>query len=132
MRTLLLVGFLTLTQLMPKTDPNGIWVAPSGSEFEFTLVGSDIKVQIVPGSNASFLEYEMDLKGTDEPNTYQGNGRFKAKLQSGRECEFDTEWQIVIVAEDKIIGVASRIVPDPDTCDIVEVAEVPVELDRKQ
>ena len=132
MRTLLLVGFLTLTQLIPKTDPNGIWVAPSGSEFEFTLVGSDIKAHIVPGSNPSFLEYEMDLKGTDEPNTYKGKGRFKAKLQNGKECEFDTEWQIVIVADDKITGVASQIVPDPDTCDIVEVADIPVELDRKQ
>ena len=79
MRTLLLVGFLTLTQLIPKTDPNGIWVAPSGSEFEFTLVGSDIKAQIVPGSIPSFLEYEMDLKGTDEPNTYKGKGSLQSK-----------------------------------------------------
>ena len=38
----------------------------------------------------------------------------------------------MIVADDKIIGVASQIVPDPNTCDIVEVADIPVELDRKQ
>jgi len=132
MRTFLLISLLILPQQAPKNNPNGIWSAESGSEFEFTLIGNDIKVLIVPGSSPRFVKYQMDLKGTDEPNTYQGAGHFKAKFDNGRECEFDTQWQIVIVSDNTIIGVASEIVPDPDTCEIVQTNEVGVQMVRKQ
>ncbi len=132
MKALLLTALVLLAQTIPKNDPNGIWKAESGSEFEFRQVGSGIEVQIVPDSNPRFLEYEVQLEGTEEPNTYTGTGRFKARLQNGRECEFDTEWQIVVVSEEQIIGVASQVVPDPDTCAVVERGNIQVDLQRKQ
>ncbi len=132
MRALLLLSLLTWVQAMPKSNPNGIWKAASGSEFELTVVGDDVQVQIVRGSNPTYLEYTVDLKGTEEPNTYQGTGHFKARLQNGRECEFETEWHVVVVTDDRIIGIATRIVPDPETCDIIESGDLQVDLQRKQ
>ena len=132
MKALLLTLLVVLAQAMPKNDPNGIWRAESGSEFEFRQVGSDIEVEIVPDSNPRYLTYELQLEGTEEPNTYKGSGRFKAKLQNGRECEFDTEWQIVVVSEERIIGVATQVFPDPDTCAVVELGQMQVDLTRKQ
>jgi hypothetical protein len=117
---------------MPKSNPTGIWKAATGSEFELKLVGDDVEVQIVAGSNPTYSEYLVDLKGTEEPNTYKGTGHFKAKLQNGRECEFDTEWHIVVVTDDRIIGVGTRIVPNPETCEIVEKGDLQLDLQRKQ
>ncbi len=130
MQTAVLIGLILVSQVMPKSNPNGTWEADTGSQFELRLVGSDVKVRIVPGSNPRFLEYELDLKGTEEPNTYQGGGRFKARLSNGRECEFDTEWQVVVVTDDRIIGVAKTVTPDPETCEIVETGQAQLDLKR--
>ncbi len=129
---MLLLSLLTWIQVMPKSNPTGIWKAATGSEFELKLVGDDVEVQIVAGSNPTYSEYLVDLKGTEEPNTYKGTGHFKAKLQNGRECEFDTEWHIVVVTDDRIIGVGTRIVPNPETCEIVEKGDLQLDLQRKQ
>ena len=102
--TLLLCLFLSTAQI-PKNDPTGTWEAESGSRFSMKLSGSDLKVKIVPESNARFLDYDLDLKVQEEKNTYKGTGYFVAKMKTGKECRFETEWQIVVVTLNRIIGV---------------------------
>lgn len=132
MKTLLLLSLFILPQQATKNDPNGIWRTESGSEFQLELVGNNIEAHIIPGSSPSFIEYSMDLRGTEEPNTYEGTGQFKARLKNGKECQFETQWHIIIVATDTIIGVASGITPDPETCEKIEVSEVGIQMQRKQ
>ena len=132
MHTLFLTALLLIPQQIPKNDPNGLWVATTGTEYEIRLVGTDLQVQIVPGSSSTYLEYTVELMGTDEPNTYNGMGHLKARLQNGRECEFETTWLVVVVAPGRIIGSASQIVPDPDTCEVVETGNQQLDLQRKQ
>jgi hypothetical protein len=132
MHTLILAALLLTPPQIPKNDPNGIWTTNTGTEYEISLVGADLQVRIVPGSNPTYLEYTVDLMGTEEPNTYNGKGQFKARLQNGRECEFDTMWQIVIVTDDRIIGAASQIVPNPETCEVLETGNQQLLLQRKQ
>jgi hypothetical protein len=96
MKTALFVLTL-LTAQIPKNNPNGVWEAETGSKFDLQLAGSELHVQIVQGSNPRFLNYELTLKNQEEVNTYKGAGHFVAKLQNGKECKFDTEWQIVVV-----------------------------------
>ena len=104
MRTFLLISLLALGhQQIPKNNPNGVWRAESGLEFELRLVGADVHARMVAGSNPRYLEYEIDLIGTEEPNTYKGTGHFKARLANGRECEFHTDWHIVVVSEDRSV-----------------------------
>ena len=62
---------------------------------------------------------------------YQGNGTFKARLDNGRECEFGTQWSIIVISNDRIMGISTRITPDPETCDIVERGDAQVDLKRK-
>lgn len=132
MPTLILAVLLLIPQQIPKNDPNGIWTATTGTEYEIRLVGSDLQVRIVPGSSATYLEYAVELLGTEEPNTYNGTGQLKARLQNGRECEFETEWQVIVVTPDRIIGAASQIVPDPETCEVLETGTLQLDLQRKQ
>ena len=132
MKVFSLIAILLLTQVMPKNNPNGIWRAETGSEFELKLVGSDVQVTIVPGSNPRFLEYSVDLKGTEEVNTYKGTGRFKARLEGGKECEFDTTWEVVVVNEETVFGQVATVVPDPDTCEVVDRGFATIELKRLQ
>jgi hypothetical protein len=123
--------FLVLNQ-MPKNNPNGVWQAETGSKFNLQLSGSDLKVQIVEGSNPRYLEYELNLRNQEEVNTYSGKGYFVAKLQDGKVCRFDSEWQIVVVSSDRIIGSATNIIPVPGTCEIHEKALVQVDLKKVQ
>ena len=132
MHTLILAALLVIPQQIPKNDPNGLWAATTGTEYEIRLVGADLQVRIVPGSSSTFLEYNVELLGTDEPNTYNGTGQFKARLENGRECEFETTWQIIVVAPDRILGSASQIVPDPETCEVLETGNLQLNLQRKQ
>jgi hypothetical protein len=94
------------------------------------LAGEDLHVRIVEGSNPRFLRYELTLKNK-ELNTYEGSGFFVAKLQNGKECKFDTEWQVIVVAPNRILGVASIIIPDPTTCAVKERSEITLDLTKK-
>lgn len=117
---------------IPKNNPNGIWEASTGSRFELRLTGSNLNVKIVPGSNARFKEYELDLKNQEEPNTYKGTGHFVAKLANSKECRFDTEWHIVVITDEKIIGAATNIDPDPETCKVKDSYQIQLDLTRKK
>jgi hypothetical protein len=127
-KPIFLLGLFLIGAQTPKNDPNGVWQADSGTKFSFRLTGSDLKVQVVEGSNPRYLKYEMNLKNQEEVNTYVGSGYFIAKLQDGKECRFDTEWQIVVVQPDRIVASATNIVPVPGTCDIAEKTSVRVDL----
>lgn len=123
--------FLTAFQIqIPKNNPNGIWQAETGSKFNFQLSGSDLKVSIIEGSNPRYIKYELNLKNLEEANTYKGNGYILAKFQNGKECRFETEWHIVVVSSDRIIGSASNIIPDPETCQVKETSQVQIDLKR--
>ena len=125
--------FLLLSQGIQRYSPNGVWEAATGSKFNLRLTGQDLKVQIVEGSNPRFLKYEVDLKNGSKPeeaNSYAGKGYFVAKLQNGKECRFDTEWQIIVVSADRIMGITTSIVPDPDTCAVKEKTDVQLDLKK--
>jgi hypothetical protein len=126
-----IVFLAVLMAQIPKNDPNGVWEAETGSKFDIRLSGSDLRIQIVEGSNPRFLKYEMTLKNQQEINTYKGAGFFLAKLQNGKECKFETEWQIVVVSPDRILGTASTFVPDPETCAVKERGQATLDLKKK-
>jgi hypothetical protein len=126
------LALLLLGSQMPKNNPNGLWEATTGSQFQMQLVGSDLRVRLVPGTNPRFLSYELTLKNQEEVNTYKGPGHFVAKLSNGKECRFETEWTVVVVYDDRIIGSAANIIPDPETCAVKERSEVQLDLKKKQ
>jgi hypothetical protein len=116
---LLLLLFPPQNAKSPKNDPNGIWQSDSGTKFELKLTDTNLKVQLVDGSNPTYLKYEVDLKNSGEVNTYDGKGYFVAKLKD-KECRFDTNWSIIVVQPDVIAGYISHVVPDPATCEVKE------------
>lgn len=104
----------------PRNDPEGVWQTPSGTKFELKLLSpSDLSVRLVEGSNPVYIKYEVNLKNAGEVNTYEGTGYFIAKVQD-KECRFDTNWKIIVVQPETIVGYLPRIVPEPGTCDIKE------------
>jgi len=131
MRLLVLAFTFLLSQQVPKHDPNGIWEAQTGSQYEMRLEGSDLRVRLVPGSNPKFVQYELDMKNESEMNTYSGKGFFVAKMETGKECKLSTEWRFVVVSRDRIIGTASNISADGTTCEIQETTQVQLDLIRK-
>ena len=132
MTSLVLILTLLFVQQIPKNNPNGVWEASSGSQYEMRLNGSNLQVKIVPGSNAKFVEYELSMKAEEEVNTYSGAGFFVAKMEGGKECKFPTEWRFIVVSSDRIIGSASNVVADQKTCEVKEKNQVQLDLKRKK
>jgi hypothetical protein len=113
---LLVSAFLLQRPQAPKNDPNGTWQSDSGTKFEMKLSGSDLSVQLVGGSNPVYLKYEVNLKNTEEVNTYAGGGYFVAKLKE-KECRFETNWTMTVVQPELMAGYITHVVPDPATCE---------------
>jgi hypothetical protein len=119
------VVLLVLTTLLsqsvnpapPVNNPAGVWQSDSGTRFEIKRTDSDLKVQLVDGSNPVYLKYEVKLKNAGEVNTYEGEGFFIAKVKE-RECRFDTAWHVVVVQPELMVGYISHVVPDPATCEV--------------
>jgi hypothetical protein len=128
---LLSIALLLAQNQAPKNDPNGTWEAETGTKYEIQLSGADLRVQLVEGSNPSFVKYEVNLKNAGEVNTYKGSGYFVAKMKNGKECRFDTDWQIIVVQKETIAGFTSTVVPDPDTCEIIERGSAMIVLKKK-
>jgi hypothetical protein len=116
---------------MPKNNPNGIWESTSGTQYQLQLDGTDLKVQLVPGSNAQFVAYEVTLKNSaDETNTYVGRGSFTRKDTINgevKECKYDTVWQIVVVQSNHIVGATSYLTHETDSCQVKERFDPPNE-----
>ena len=121
-----------LVAQVPKNNPNGVWEAETGSQFQMRLNGKDLHVNIVPGSNPKFIQYEVDLKNEDEINTYSGEGFFVAKMEGGKECKFPTEWRFIIVSPERILGISSNIVADSKTCEIKETTQSQLDLKKSK
>ncbi len=121
-----------LSAQVSKNNPNGVWEAETGSQFQMRLNGKDLHVNIVPGSNPKFIQYEVDLKNEDEINTYSGNGFFVAKMDGGKECKFPTEWRFIIVSPDRILGISSNIIADSKTCEIKERKQAQLDLKKSK
>jgi len=121
-----------LVAQVPKNNPNGVWEAETGSQFQMRLNGKDLHVNIVPGSNPKFIQYEVDLKNEDEINTYSGKGFFVAKMEGGKECKFPTEWRFIIVSPERILGISSNIVADSKTCEIKETTQSQLDLKKSK
>jgi hypothetical protein len=133
MKAAVLMLFFLSPQVI-KNNPNGVWEAESGTRYSMQLTGLDLKVQIVEGSNPRFLKYEVDLKGSTKPeeaNSYVGKGYFVTRFENGKECRFDTEWQLIVLSSDRIMGVTTRIVPDPETCAVKEKTDTQISLTKK-
>ncbi len=131
MNAVVLTLALLLTQI-PKYNPNGRWEASTGTQFDLRLEGSDLHVKLVPGSNPKFLEYQLETKNQGEINSYKGTGSFTAKMEGGKECTFPTEWTVVMVSPERIIGIASNIIADQKTCEIKEKSEIQLDLTKKK
>jgi hypothetical protein len=132
MTTLLLVLPLLLAQQPPRNNPNGIWQAETGSQYEMRLTGKDLHVRIVPGSNPKFLQYEVNMKNEEEANTYSGTGFFVAKMEGGKECRFPTQWRFIVVSADRIIGISSNVAANSKTCEIKEQTQIQLDLKKKK
>jgi hypothetical protein len=128
---LFVLALALLTAQIPKNDPTGTWEADTGSQYNLRLTGSDVEVKLVPGSNQKFVKYDVVLKSEGEINTYKGTGTFVAKMDGGKECKFDTEWMLVVVAPQRIIGSATNIIADKKTCEIKEKKQVQLNLKKK-
>jgi hypothetical protein len=133
MKTAVLLAMaMFLVQIQPpRNDPNGTWEAETGTKFDLRLSGDDLRVNLVEGSNPVYVKYEVNLKNAGDVNTYKGAGYFVAKLKSGKECKFDTEWQIIVVQPEMIVGTTTSIVPDPDTCEVKERGDSMMILKKK-
>jgi len=117
MKSALAIVLFLFTAQIKKNDPNGTWVSEAtGTQYTLALNGSDLHVEMVEGTNPRFTKYEVTLKNQEEVNTYKGTGYFIAKLENGKECKFDTEWLVIVVATNRILGSTTNIVPDPQTC----------------
>ncbi len=133
MKTAIFLLVLLLSPQIPKNDPNGIWEADTGTAYRFQLNGTDLKVQLVEGSNPKYLKYEVALKNSpDEVNTYKGSGFFLAKTSSGKECRFETEWQILIVSPDQLYGKGTSITFDSNTCEVKEKGELILNFKKRK
>ena len=133
MKLLLVLALLFAPQIPnPKNDPTGVWLAETGSQFQIQLSGSDMHVKMVPGTNPKFLQYEMELMNEKEVNTYYGKGFFVAKMDTGKECRLTTDWRVVVVSRDRIIGTVTSVTADGKTCDVQETAQVPIDLKRQK
>ncbi len=118
--------------IVPKNDPNGTWESPSGTKYNLRLSGEKLVVSLA-GANPPFLQYEMTLaQDKDDVNRYTGTGFFRATLKSGKECRFETNWDIVVITLSSIVGNAPRFIePDPQTCTPKETAPDRLELKKK-
>ncbi len=116
---------------MPKNDPTGTWQSASGTGYELHLKGSDLSVTLVPGTSKTYLKYEVNLKNAQEANTYVGKGYFVAKLENQKECRYETDWQLIVVSPTQIVGTTTKIVPDPETCEIKEKGDVQLQLKKQ-
>jgi hypothetical protein len=129
----LLVLLLVLPQVPnPRNDPTGLWQADTGSQFTMRLSGENLHVSIVPQSNPKFIQYEMDLKNESDVNNYWGKGYFVAKMDTGKECKLETDWRIVVVSADRIIGTVTSVSADGTTCAVQDKTQVPLDLKRKK
>jgi hypothetical protein len=117
---------------LPQVNPNGIWESSSGTRYALRLSGGNLMVTLA-GSNPPFLQYELTLaQSKEEVNRYKGAGFFRATLKSGKECRFETDWEIVVFDEKTIIGNAPRhMEPDPQTCKPKETVPDRIELTKK-
>ncbi|HYR89110.1 MAG TPA: hypothetical protein VE422_33855 [Terriglobia bacterium] len=132
MKLLALVLTFLISQQIPKNNPNGVWEADTGSQYELRLSGSDLHVKMVSGSNSKFLQYEVDMTNEKEINTYKGTGFFVAKMEGGKECKLATEWQFVVVSNDRIIGAATAVIADQKTCQVLEKNQVQIDLKKRK
>ncbi len=130
------LSLLTLAFLVaqiPKNSATGIWQeSSSGSKYEIRQNGQNLQIKLVPGSNPKFLQYDVALKNQQEVNTYKGSGTFVAKMESGKECKFETEWQFVVVSPERILGMTTRILADKNTCEIKEKSQTQLDLKKQK
>ena len=130
MKIVALILTLLVAQKVPRNDPNGTWESSTGSKYELRLNGSNLQVKLVPGSNSKYIIYDVTLKNQEEINSYKGAGTFVAKMEGGKECKFETEWQLVVVSADRILGATSGVLADKETCAIKEKNQVQLDLKR--
>jgi hypothetical protein len=120
---------------IPKNDPTGVWQAESGSKlgskYSMKLSGADLEVSLVPKSNPKYVDYRVNLKLQEEDiNTYKGTGFFVAKMETGKECKFETEWQLTVIQAGKILGSTTSVVADSNTCEVREKTLVRLDLTK--
>jgi hypothetical protein len=131
MKLSLLALALLLAQI-PKNNANGIWESASGARYEIRQNGQNLQVKLVQGSSPKYMQYEVTLKNQDEINTYKGSGNFVAKMEGGKECKFETQWTLVVVSAERILGDSTNIVADKNTCEIKEKNQGQLDLKKKK
>jgi hypothetical protein len=132
MKILAVIATFLFVQNIPKYDPTGIWQSESGSKYEMRLSGSDLHVKIVAGSNTQFIQYEVEMKNESEINTYSGKGFLVAKMKTGKECKFPTEWRFIVVSPERILGSSQSTIADGNTCDVQETEQIRLDLKKQK
>jgi hypothetical protein len=132
MKALAVIATLLFVQNIPRYDPTGIWMSESGTKYELRLSGSDLHVKLVAGSNAKFVQYEVEMKNEKEINTYSGKGFLVAKMQTGKECKFPTEWRFIVVAPERILGNSQSTIADGSTCEVQETEQIRLDLKKQK
>jgi hypothetical protein len=129
----LVAAFLSFQAEIPKNDPTGVWVSEVGTLFQIRLNGGTaVSVRLAPDPNSRYSNYEVELQvDPQEKNTYAGKGFFVVKMKEGKECRFDTEWKIIVVQKETIVGQSTNIVPDADTCAVRESSQIQMNLKKK-
>ena len=131
MNVLLLLLFATATPAQEGLDPTGTWkVTETETRFRMETVEDGIAVHL-GAEHDVYTEYEVLLEPTSQANGYQGEGFFIAKLSGGRECRFETEWQVFVTSQERIVGVITSTVPAAEGGAVKETNQIPLDLRRE-
>ena len=131
MNVILLLLFAVATPAQEVRDPTGTWkVSDTETRFRMEKVEDGIAVHL-GAEHDVYTEYEVRLEPIAQANGYRGSGYFIARLSGDRECRFETEWQIAVTSDIRIVGVITSIVPDPEGCAVKETSQIPIDLGRE-
>jgi hypothetical protein len=131
MNIIFLLLFAMATPAQEARDATGTWkVTDRETRFRMEKVEDGFAVHL-GAEHEVYAEYEVHLEPTAHPNGYRGEGYFIARLSGDRECRFETEWQIAIASDVRIVGVITSIVPAPEGCAAKETSQIPLDLRRE-
>ncbi len=131
MNVILLLLFAAATPAQEGLDPTGTWkVTETETRFRMETVEDGIAVHL-GAEHDVYAEYEVLLEPTSQANGYQGEGFFIARLSGGRECRFETQWQVFVTSQERIVGVITSTVPAAEGCAVKETSQIPLDLRRE-
>lgn len=133
MNAILLILLATIAPSQPQEakDPTGTWkVSDTETRFRIEKVEDGLAIHL-GAEHDVYTEYEVVLKPAEQLNAYRGGGYFVARLSGDRECRFETQWQIGVSSDVRIVGVITSTVPAPEGCTASDTTQTPIDLRRE-